>query len=316
MSEPQLTSNGQLLDTGPAALGELEPATDLINDSDALQSQLDKLGYLFLPGLIDPECVRDARREILLKYAIVGEIDGTKPLDDAVYCKNNASNVVNLRAFSESVREGLAYQAVVEHPALLEIHSKLLGGPAAAYDFRWPRFVRPGEACGIHCDGPYMSRGARTVYSSWIPLGDIAKYEGALMILERSEKHELLLADYLASDADRDQLEWLSIRPREWREQFGTRWLTADFQIGDVLCFRMDTVHGALDNNSPTGKCRLSSDTRYQLASEPFDQRWNGENPIAHGYNKVFYPGLGQWNNADFQDEWKPVDERGRLRLR
>jgi len=29
----------------------------------------------------------------------------------------------------------------------------------------------------------------------------------------------------------------------------------------------------------------------------------------------VFYPGLGSWGNADFQDEWKFVDEQGRLRL-
>lgn len=28
---------------------------------------------------------------------------------------------------------------------------------------------------------------------------------------------------------------------------------------------------------------RLSTDTRYQLASEPVDERWIGENPIAHG---------------------------------
>ena len=35
-----------------------------------------------------------------------------------------------------------------------------------------------------------------------------------------------------------------------------------------------------------------------------------------HGGRRVFYPGLGSWNNADFQDEWKDVDESGRLRLR
>ena len=33
----------------------------------------------------------------------------------------------------------------------------------------------------------------------------------------------------------------------------------------------------------------------------------------AHGRDKVFFPGLGSWNNKDFQDEWKTVDERGRL---
>ena len=46
---------------------------------------------------------------------------------------------------------------------------------------------------------------------------------------------------------------------------------------------------------------------------EPFDERWNGDVIQAHGLDKVFYPGLGRWNNKDFQDEWKTVDERGRL---
>jgi len=36
-----------------------------------------------------------------------------------------------------------------------------------------------------------------------------------------------------------------------------------------------------LDNQ--TNKVRLSTDTRYQLASEPIDERWIGENPPAHG---------------------------------
>ncbi len=51
--------------------------------------------------------------------------------------------------------------------------------------------------------------------------------------------------------------------------------------MGDLLTFRMNTVHASLDNRSD--RIRLSTDTRYQLASEPVDERWVGENPIAHG---------------------------------
>ena len=91
--------------------------------------------------------------------------------------------------------------------------------------------------------------------------------------------------------------------------------MTTDFKAGDVLFFGMHMLHGALDNNSPIKKCRLTSDTRYQLAAEPIDERWNGTNPEAHGYDKVFLPGLGSWNNQEFQDEWKKVDDLGRLVL-
>jgi hypothetical protein len=42
----------------------------------------------------------------------------------------------------------------------------------------------------------------------------------------------------------------------------------------------MTLVHGGLDNQ--TERMRLSTDTRYQRASQPIDERWIGENPIAN----------------------------------
>ena len=65
------------------------------------------------------------------------------------------------------------------------------------------------------------------------------------------------------------------------RDDFGLRWLTADYRMGDVLVFGMYTMHASMDNQS--NRFRLSSDSRYQLASEPVDERWVGENPIGHG---------------------------------
>ena len=56
----------------------------------------------------------------------------------------------------------------------------------------------------------------------------------------------------------------------------------ADYKAGDLLTFNMLTVHAALDNRVPDS-LRLSSDSRYQKASEPIDERWVGENPPGHG---------------------------------
>jgi hypothetical protein len=55
--------------------------------------------------------------------------------------------------------------------------------------------------------------------------------------------------------------------------------------MGDLLTFSIFTAHGSLDNS--THQIRLSTDTRYQLASEPADPRWIGENPPAHGGNSL-----------------------------
>ena len=311
-----LTANGHPLDTSPDRLGELEPVNDLLGAPAALRNAMAEQGHLFFRRLLDPEVVLAARHEVLQKYAILGEIDDRHPVDDAIAGDGNAVLSANLRAFSESVRSGSAYLAVTDAPEVLAVHEALLDGPVRSFDMRWPRFVRPGEGCGFHCDGPYMNRGTDRIFSSWIPLGRVDRHEGALIILENSHRSEKLHAGYLRADADRDGLTWLDDDPNVVQQEYGSRWLTIDFEPGDMLCFRMDTLHGALDNRSESGRCRLSSDSRYQRIDEPADPRWNGEDFEGHGGRRVFYPGLGRWNNDDFQDEWKDVDEMGRLLLR
>ena len=49
-----------------------------------------------------------------------------------------------------------------------------------------------------------------------------------------------------------------------------------------VLEFWNVTVHGSFDNNTTTGKIRLSCDTRFQPHSEPMDHRFSGRNQVAH----------------------------------
>ena len=311
-----LTANGHAVDTHPDRFGELLPSNHLLDDAPALRAAMAEDGHLFFRGLLDPEIVLAARHEVLLKYAILGEIDDRHPVDDAIAGDGAAVPSANLRAFSESVRTGASYRRVTDAPEVLAVHRCLLDGDVRSFDMRWPRFVRPGEGCGFHCDGPYMNRGTSRIFSSWIPLGRVDRHEGALMLLEGSHRSERLHDGYLRADADRDGLTWLDADPVAVQDLYGARWLTTDFEPGDVLCFGMHTLHGALDNRSTTGRCRLSSDSRYQRTDEPADPRWNGADFEGHGGRRVFYPGLGQWNNDDFQDEWKDVDEMGRLRLR
>jgi len=272
-------------------------------------------GYLFFRGLLPREIVLEARREIMLKYAIIGEIDNINyPVLEGIQQVETFTDKVNLLAFTESIRTGLAYTNVVANDRLLSFYRRFLGGQVNTFDFKWPRFVRPGEGCGLHCDIVYVGRGTRNVWSSWIPLGDVKKEEGALFVLEGSHNAKQL-HEYWAKDADRDSVGWLSNDPHVLQRELGGRWLTTDFRAGDVLCFSAYLAHGALDNRSPINRCRLTSDTRYQLADEPLDDRWNGDISNPHGGSpKVFLPGLGKWNdNKDFEEEWKRVDRFGRL---
>ena len=59
-----------------------------------------------------------------------------------------------------------------------------------------------------------------------------------------------------------------------------SRRLAAEYNVGDVIVFGMNIVHGGMDNRSH--RLQLSSDSRYQLAAEPVDERWIREDPPGH----------------------------------
>jgi hypothetical protein len=311
----RLRFGGRPFDSAPDRLGELVDRAPLIADGPMLRHTFQDDGHVLLRGLLDPVKVLAAREELLLKYAVLGEVDDRHPIMDAIAGDASGVKAANLRAFTQSLRTGARYESVILDPALIDVVGSLLEGPVRPYDFRWPRLARPGEGCGFHCDGPYMSRGTDRHLSVWIPLGRIEPHEGALMVLEDSHRSEELAGGYLQMDADRDGLTWLDDDPAKVQERFGARWLTTTFEFGDVLVFGMNVLHGAFDNESETRRCRLSTDSRYLVDGEVADPRWNGTDLNPHGPGRVFYPGLGSWANADFQDEWKYVDEHGRIRL-
>jgi hypothetical protein len=311
----QLYCGRSPLDMSADKLGTLKESNDILADVAACKARIADEGYLFFRGLIDPDEVMAARYEIMLKYAIIGEIDGINvPAIAGIQQENSFTDQVNLVSFNESIRNGLGYQNVVHNRKLLGFYEQFLGGKVRSFDFHWPRFVRPGEGTGVHCDVVYVGRGTRNLWSSWIPLGDVPREDGGLMVLEKSHRSDKLAA-YWDKDADTDKIGWLSNDPAKLQEALGGRWLTTDYRAGDVLCFSIYLVHASLDNNSPLKRCRLTSDSRYQLDGEPLDERWNGDISNPHGgAPKVFMPGLVRANNnREFEEEWKPIDKYGRL---
>ncbi|MBI1927782.1 phytanoyl-CoA dioxygenase family protein [Candidatus Poribacteria bacterium] len=285
------TSFGYALDTESEKMGELRESNDIVDDATALRQRIAEDGYLFLRGVLDKEVVLAARREILEKLASIGEIDTRYPLMEGIFSGRSERPHIDTRQFSKDLRTGEAIRALVHRGNVIRFYEKFLGGAVRPFDYIWLRTVKVGGATGSHYDWVYMGRGTRNLYTSWIPIGDVPKIEGALLILENSHKLEELKNTYGAMDVDRDvdgpyAGGWFSRNPLEVQERFGTRWLTTDFEAGDMLVFTMHTMHCSLDNCSPTNRIRITSDTRYQLASEPVDERWIGEEPIAHSGRK------------------------------
>ncbi|MBC8161058.1 MAG: phytanoyl-CoA dioxygenase family protein [Roseiflexaceae bacterium] len=292
---PMLSATRRAIDTSPAAFGVLESSIDLLGDPAALQAKMSADGYLFLPGLLDRANVLAARRVCVERLAAAGYIDSRQPLMDAI-----ANPQADCTFMPELADDNPALMDVVYGPRMLGFFSQLLAGEVRHFDFTWVRAVAPGSGTDPHMDIVYMGRGTPKVYTAWTPIGDIPLSTGGLLILERSHTHERLNENYGKKDVDSfcsnrrgdDYTAMggggniasngrLSKDAVKLRKNLGGRWLTADFRAGDVLVFSMFTVHTSLDNGSNT--IRLSTDTRYQLASEPIDERWIGDQPIGHG---------------------------------
>jgi phytanoyl-CoA dioxygenase PhyH len=279
-------AGGRRLDAAPEAFGRLRPTAP--GDPAAHRARLAEDGYLFVPGLLDREAVRAAREELL-------EADGLTQ---------------DYPMRSERMR------SVLQGERMHGFFAGLLEGAVRSYDFIWLRAQASGDpVTHPHCDLVFMGRGTPDVLTCWTPFGDIALGGGGLLILEGSHRvSPMRLAGYLAQDVDTycengpnaeavrtgamHWEHWEDPAPgRDWggeisddavalREEWGGRWLTApEYKMGDVLVFTMRTVHAGTDNESST--LRLSTDSRYQRADAPVDERWvrgeHGEDPVGHG---------------------------------
>jgi Phytanoyl-CoA dioxygenase (PhyH) len=316
MTEAQLghsapAARGRPLDLSEEAFGWLRASDDVAGDPEALRGRLEEDGYLFVPGLLDREAVRACRLELLRRMEAHGALDPEHPLEEGVL----RPDAEELGLSQEYPSTSDAFRSVLQGERMRGFFAGLLGGPIRSYDFIWLRHQPRSEGVEPHCDVVFMGRGTPDVLTCWTPFGDIPLGGGGLMLLEDSHRRSAVrIADYLEQDVDaycangpnadavRDGTmhweHWDRPAPgRDWggeitedavalRADWGGRWLTApQFEMGDVLIFSMRTVHAGTDND--TNRIRLSTDSRYQRADAPVDERWvagpGGEPPVGHG---------------------------------
>lgn len=289
----RVSAQGHLLDRSDSAYGELRRSEDALHHVLELRRRLAHDGYLFLPGYLHRDEVLAARHDILSRLAGMGwTAPGTDP-DEAIPAVEPRSGLLAAVA-----KESTSLMRLLYSGPMIALYEELFGGSVRHFDYTWLRAFAPGLASRPHMDSVFMNRGTLKLLTAWTPLGDIATSLGGLAILEGSHRLEDLKDGYGRRDVDtycanhpdeaekatRDGLTvWngsLADDPVQLREDLGGRWLTTDFQAGDLLTFTIFTVHIGLDNNSD--RLRLSSDSRYQPAAEPADPRWVGVDPSAH----------------------------------
>ena len=291
-----LSINGRDLDLGADALGELSIA-DPDDDPAALRARLADDGYAYFPGFFARDDVLAVRRAIVDDLARAGRLaPQTDPMDaipraeladpDYFFTREGRARSVANQPLRRLLYDG----------RIIAFFAALLGGPVRHFDFTWLRTTAPGTGTWVHTDIIFMGRGTSNLWTAWVPYGDVPRAMGGLAILERSHHDETIRDVYGRQDVDTfcenlDQAppgdhEWpnvdpvLSEDPAALQRSLGGRWVTTDYRAGDLLVFGMHTAHGGLDNR--TDRLRLTSDSRYQLASDPIDERWIGPDPVGH----------------------------------
>jgi Phytanoyl-CoA dioxygenase (PhyH) len=296
---PAVTSLGDTLD--PQYLGLMNESSPE-ESPDVLRQRMHDDGYLLLRNLFDRDAVLDVRAEVAKRLHANGYLmPGTDPNELVANPDKPSYFMPEVLANDNKPLRDLLYGGT-----MIEFFESYFGEPVRHYDFTWFRSVWPGKGTPAHCDIVYMGRGERErLHTAWTPIGDIDFTTGGLIVLEKSHQHERLRATYCQRDVDTyctnkgqhipDSLAttkdhdkswgerfsgWLAGSPNTIRKSIGGRWLTTEYNAGDLLVFSMYLVHGSLDNASKN--IRLSSDSRYQPASTPADERWIGANPVGH----------------------------------
>lgn len=260
---------------------------------ETLRQRLAEDGYLCLRGLIPREAVLKARAVMLEAMRAKGA-EVLDPDSSFEQPKGAGASFLGVR----EVTHHPDFLGAVEHPRAYEFFEKLFGEPALSFDYKWARAVpEHGAGTQAHMDYVYMGRGSERLHTMWTPMGDIERENGPMALLEKSHQHSELnkvRETYGQMDVDRDLIQgFFSNDFLSLSESTKTSWLVGDYEAGDVVVMGMHMMHGSFKNQLQ--KIRLTCDVRFQPASDPVDERWVGESPIAH------------------ESSWKALDE-GRLK--
>src|SRR5579884_3859892 len=80
---PRLSARGLAIDTSPEKFGRLRSSIELVDDVEALRGRMREDGYLYLPGLLDRELAKDARKVITSRLAAEGMLHPDHPAGEA-----------------------------------------------------------------------------------------------------------------------------------------------------------------------------------------------------------------------------------------
>jgi ectoine hydroxylase-related dioxygenase (phytanoyl-CoA dioxygenase family) len=283
-----LFASSNQLDTSARRLGHLLPS-DPGEPLPVLQARFASHGYLFLKGLLKANVVNTFRGWVFENLDVSGLL---QPTSDPVKGLGNSSFHKPLadRRLMSIVRSA-RYENFCSQPDLTHFIDNFIGGMSYLHKRKLIRFTMPNTcvATPAHYDLVYLRGGTSNILTVWIPIGDISIAEGGLVYLKNSHAVGVELErEFSQKSADLIPAErinaynshmieggWVSNNLPEMAEKFDTQWLAADYEAGDVVLHSPFMIHASTNNNSPTGRIRLSTDIRFQDVDDEIDARWS-----------------------------------------
>lgn len=277
----------------------MQSSSELLGDPTALQARLADESYLYFPQLLPRELIEGLRRRMLTTLADLGWVAG----GDAVM--NGYAKIAPVREGDDEFFRALdeiqkieEFHELAHHPALTEAMHQVLGPTAFPHPLKICRLIFPEfEAISTppHQDFP-NNQGTEQLTATWVPVGDVSAELGGLAVLRGSHKWgRLPLATHLGAG------NRCAMLPLEMLEQ--CRWVTTDFEMGDVLLFPSLAVHAAR-HNLTKASMRISVDFRFQQEGEALTEGCLEPHFQTLSWEEIY----ATWSSDAHQYYWRDLD--------
>lgn len=230
------------------------------DDAD-LARKMAEDGYLYIPRLLTPARVHDAREDIAAVLAAATLLAPGAAPGRLHYRGGEAPGRDVLVAVHREINLLPAFNGLATQEGAMQVMRRLLGAHAVPHTRKICRVKYPHDAYDVvrpHQDFWYV-KGAEETYTCWAPLTDTDAELGGLAVLARSHKRETIAhvqpvdsRFHGVEDTDQD-----------------ADWTWSPMRVGDALIFHSLTIHAGLPNSSQT--IRLSVDFRYQRSDAPME---------------------------------------------
>ncbi|MEE4145292.1 MAG: phytanoyl-CoA dioxygenase family protein [Halieaceae bacterium] len=280
---------------GAVELEEFYVANGLLGDSEALRLRLGADGYLFFRGIVPAQRLLELRDQITRILHDIGWIRGGEDrlLAKAITLPCREGQPAYFEALDRILRLE-ALHSLAHEARLMGVMRQVLGDTVFPHPLSIVRLVFPDTpelATPPHQDYP-NNQGTQDLTAAWVPLADCSVSDGALAILEGSHKFGLFPRQFHLGPGNRGAILSDAVA--------GCRWLSADFEAGDVLLFPSLTVHRALENRNPE-RMRLSVDFRYQLEGEKLTAGC-----LEPHFGRLSWEDIYQgWRSTQYQYYWR-----------